>query len=101
MVVLALGAALFAVGLILGFGQVTVDGEPCGKAFQRASTTLGDELNNTLSGNPVSLVGDCSDARNARVPIAWGVLLVGAALAGAGGFSLRAASQPEPVPHRI
>ena len=77
-VLVTLGGALFALGLILGFTPITASGSDCGHVFQTARASRVNDLGNTLSGNPFTLLGDCQDARNGRSPIAWGALVMGA-----------------------
>lgn len=87
---LMLGGALLGVGLILGLMPVTAEGVSCGTGVTGAS---GDAFVSDLTSSMLGRTGGadraCADALSSRRAVAWGLLIPGAVLTGAGLIVLR------------
>lgn len=78
------GAALFAVGLLVGFIPTSAGGASCGSAFIATDDAFGADLYGSMTGGSVDHQVLCSDRRSLlRVP-AIGLILVGGGLGAAG-----------------
>lgn len=95
MVLLALGGALLAVGLILGFAQVEVSDFGCGHAFQSGDVSYEKDISNARDGHPLKFVAACREARTDRTPVAWRVLVAGVIVGVSGGVLVRRRPKPE------
>jgi len=78
---LAAGLLAVVLGAVLGYSEITVDGRTCGNAFQGGQAQFANDLINSLSGNPDTLVGDCRDALSGRKTLALSLLIPGLLLA--------------------
>lgn len=89
-ILLALGFALFAGGLVLGFIPKTADGISCGSAFKASTDAAVADYGSTLTGSytdpPLSgsYARDCADTRTAAKAPAVTLLVIGGALIAAG-----------------
>jgi len=80
-VLLLVGLALFAGGLLFGFLPRTVSGVSCGSAFVENRNAWVADVGNAIGGRATDVAGRCSDARSSgRVP-AFMLLAVGGMLA--------------------
>ena len=77
-ILVIVGLAIGAFGLIMGFGSVSPQGLACGAPWHHPDFVL------DLSGQVTDPEAVCADARSARTPLALGGTLIGAALLASG-----------------
>jgi len=79
---LALGALIFGVGLILGLAPMSQSGAGCGSAFSPSNDAQVFDYTTVLSGHASSdAVGQCKDALSSQRGIALALIIPGALLA--------------------
>ena len=92
-ILLAIGVVVLAIGLFLGFGNVSQEGTPCGSPFRpddgtalipEFSTAPADASRTYTVSTLRPMVDDCTKATDRRRPIAWATTIAGGVIASAG-----------------
>lgn len=81
---LVVGVGVIAAGLIVGFSPIHSGKYDCGSAFRESSSLFRKEFTDTLIGGTGN--NQCDELRAARAPYAWGILVLGVAIAGGAGL---------------
>jgi len=80
-VLLLVGLALFAGGLLFGFLPRTVSGVSCGSAFVENRNAWVADVGNAIGGRATDVGGRCSDAQSSGRIFAFVLLGIGVTLA--------------------